>query len=129
MSTSSLTGVCMTSNSHQESVHEDYDCPFFGDSHRREERQYDSDLESEGPENEWLGTENQRCPLLDLSYHHSIGRVLQGFMEELDSASFPATCQVAFSIVPVERETAPKHVWRRRISQPWLDEVCEVPRC
>ena len=31
MSTSTLTGVCMTSNSFLESVHEDCDCPFLGD--------------------------------------------------------------------------------------------------
>ena len=37
MSTSRLTGVCMTSNSYQESVHEGYDSPFFGGSHCREE--------------------------------------------------------------------------------------------
>ena len=68
------------------------------------------------------------CPLLDLSYHYSIGRVLLGFMEALDSASFLATCLFAMFIALVERETSTKHVWRRRISRPWLDEGCDVPR-
>ena len=33
MSTSRPTGVCTTSNSYQESVHENYDCPFLGNFH------------------------------------------------------------------------------------------------
>ena len=35
MSTSRLTGVCMTSNSYQGRSLEDHDCPFFGDSLQR----------------------------------------------------------------------------------------------
>ena len=64
MLTSRLAGVCMTNNSYQKSVLKDYDCPFFGDFHCKEERQYDSDFESE--DDEWHGTENRWCPLLDL---------------------------------------------------------------
>ena len=117
MLTSRLTGVCMTNNSYQQSVLEDNDCPFLEDFHCKEERQYDSDFESE--DDEWLGTENQWCSLLNSSYHYSIGSVLLGCMEELDSASISATCQFAIFIAPVERETATKHVCGYRIYRLW----------
>ena len=63
MSTSRLTGVCMTNNSYHKSVLKDYDCPFLQELHCQEERQYDSDFESE--DDGWHGTDNLRCPLLD----------------------------------------------------------------
>ena len=44
-----------------------------------------------------------------------LGGYCRGFMEEMDLAMISAACQVAFSIAPVDRETAKKHVWRGRI--------------
>ena len=41
-----------------------------------------------------------------------------GFMEELDPANFSATCQFAFFIASVDRDTATKHVWRDRMYGP-----------
>ena len=43
------------------------------------------------------------------SFFHWIGIV--GFMEELDSTRKSAIGQFAILIVPVERESATKHVW------------------
>ena len=62
MSTSRLPDVCMTNNSYQESDLEDYACPFLEDFHRKEGRQYDSDLKS--VDDEWPGTEK---PMLSSS--------------------------------------------------------------
>ena len=73
MSTSRCTGVCMTNHSCRESILEEYYC--------KEEKQYDSELESE--DDEWTGTENHWCPLLDLSYHYAIEPVLLGLMGRL----------------------------------------------
>ena len=56
MSISRLTGFCITNNSYQESILEDYDCPFLDDYNCKEEEQYDSELESE--DDECPGTEN-----------------------------------------------------------------------
>ena len=64
----------------------------------------------ESEDDGWPGQENHWCPLLDLSYHHFIGRSLLGVMEEMDLASLSTTCQFAMFIAPVERETATKHV-------------------
>ena len=66
MTTSRLTGVCMTSN----------DVPGINqfmkitiarslETYCREERHYDSDLASESEDCDWFDTENQRCRLFD----------------------------------------------------------------
>ena len=67
-----------------------YHEPMSEDDDRKDEGQCDSEVKGEG--DEWLGTENQWCPLLDLSYHYFFGPRLLGIIEKMDAASIPGTC-------------------------------------
>ena len=96
-------------NLYQEPILEDYVCPLL-DYNCKEEEQCDSEVE--GEDDEWLSTESHWCLLLDLSYQYFSVRLLLELMEEMDLASFSATCQLAIFIAPVERESATKHRWR-----------------
>ena len=62
MRTSRPTGNCGLNNLYQEPIFEDYDCSILEDYYCKEERQCDSELESE--DGGWLGTESHWCPLL-----------------------------------------------------------------
>ena len=66
MSWSNLTGVSRMNYSYQEPNFETYACPFLEEYDCKDEG-CDSEVESE--DDEWPGTENQWCPLLDLFYH------------------------------------------------------------
>ena len=124
MSTSRPAEVCVTNNSYQGPIPEDYDCPVLEDYYCQEEKQCDSELE--GEDDGWSDTDNHRSPLLDLSYHCVFGPLVLGFMGRMDSTSISATCQFAIVIAPVDRETATRHVWGDQVYRFWLDEWCYV---
>ena len=126
MSTSRLTGVCMKTIRTKNHFLKITMAHFLKTLIAR--KKSNAILTVRVKEDERPGTENQKCPLLDLSYHFFIGPVLWRSMEELDSASISATCELGILIAPMERETATKHVCEDRVYRPLLDEWCYVPR-
>ena len=70
-----------------------------------------------------IGLAQKTIGVLRWMFHFIIplGGYCRGFMEEMDLAMISAACQVAFSIAPVDRETATKHVWSgRKIDLGWM---------
>ena len=80
----------MTNNSYQEPILEDCYCG--------EEERCDSELESE--DDEWPGTENHRCHLLDLSYHYFVGRLLLFFFKKKGFSEYISNLSVCYVECP-----------------------------